>query len=287
MLPNLLHKFSRRLNRKQTRHSYATSLGLNGDQVTLLIDLLGEKQFCKIAATPRFQRGYVELYDHTIEFNDVFSFFHMIIDIYAEDRYRFSSIDNPYIIDCGANIGLVSLYCKSIYPNSTIVAFEPDPEIFDILQANVERNKLTNVALHNKAVWTSEESLSFQSDGSWGGSVDQNGGKLSKLSVDATDLNQFLTRKIDLLKIDIEGSEHNVIPHCIELIKNNVDNLCFEWHSHSRKPSILGAILAELEDTFTYRFCNSWCIDQPFGEKPDFVFDNTVEIFLSRKNTNL
>jgi FkbM family methyltransferase len=41
---------------------------------------------------------------------------------------------SPYIIDAGANIGLSIIYFKKKYPNSKIVAFEPDKLIFNILK---------------------------------------------------------------------------------------------------------------------------------------------------------
>ena len=43
----------------------------------------------------------------------------------------------PFIIDAGANIGLFTLYMKQKYPASKILAFEPAPQLFDLLCRNL------------------------------------------------------------------------------------------------------------------------------------------------------
>ena len=40
-------------------------------------------------------------------------------------------------IDCGANIGISILFFKKQYPDCTIMAFEPNPHAFPLLEKNV------------------------------------------------------------------------------------------------------------------------------------------------------
>jgi tRNA1(Val) A37 N6-methylase TrmN6 len=56
----------------------------------------------------------------------------------------------PYIIDCGSHIGISIMFFKKHYPDSTILSFEPDPDIFQLLKKNITINKLNNVTLINK-----------------------------------------------------------------------------------------------------------------------------------------
>ena len=42
------------------------------------------------------------------------------------------------IIDCGANIGISLIYLKMVLPQSKIIAFEPDPFLFDYLTRNIK-----------------------------------------------------------------------------------------------------------------------------------------------------
>jgi FkbM family methyltransferase len=54
------------------------------------------------------------------------------------------------VFDVGANIGMFSLYCCELCENEVdIYAFEPIPEIFQILQKNVERLNLDKINIYN------------------------------------------------------------------------------------------------------------------------------------------
>jgi len=48
-----------------------------------------------------------------------------------------SSLQSPFIVDAGANIGLFSLYMKQKYPASRILAFEPIPLTHEVLRRNL------------------------------------------------------------------------------------------------------------------------------------------------------
>lgn len=78
-------------------------------------------------------------------------------EIFVNETYLKHGIKietNATVLDIGANIGLFSLYIKQKYPNSKIYAFEPIPEVFQILTANLveheEHIKTYNYALSNK-----------------------------------------------------------------------------------------------------------------------------------------
>jgi FkbM family methyltransferase len=67
----------------------------------------------------------------------------------------------PAIFDCGANIGMATLYFKWLYPNARIEAFEADPTAFAVLEMNIARNRLTNVTAHNCALWDENGQIEF------------------------------------------------------------------------------------------------------------------------------
>lgn len=46
--------------------------------------------------------------------------------------------EEPLIVDCGANIGLASLWFANVFPKARIIAVEPDRDNFALLQQNVE-----------------------------------------------------------------------------------------------------------------------------------------------------
>lgn len=46
---------------------------------------------------------------------------------FEKEEYKFElKTETPFIIDCGAHIGITSLYFKKFFPKSEILAFEPD-----------------------------------------------------------------------------------------------------------------------------------------------------------------
>jgi hypothetical protein len=74
-------------------------------------------------------------------------------EVFIEECYNFKTDkSDPFIIDCGGNIGMATLYFKKLYPNANILVFEPEPHSFDILQKNIAANGIKNVVAINKAV---------------------------------------------------------------------------------------------------------------------------------------
>src|SRR5215467_13838161 len=60
-------------------------------------------------------------------------------EIFLRGEYLFASKSpSPVILDCGANIGMASLFFKWLYPQSVVYAFEPDKNTFLMLQKNIE-----------------------------------------------------------------------------------------------------------------------------------------------------
>ena len=173
-------------------------------------------------------------------------FGHGIKEIFIEEIYRQPLPPNAFILDCGANIGLSVIYLKKICPTATIIAFEPDPDNFKLLQKNIASHDLHNVVLKNEAVWKEETMLSFESEGTMSSKIvfDKGAGR-SKLTK-AVRLKDHLNRKIDFLKIDIEGAEYQVLCD----IRDNlsfVKNLFVEYHG------MFGQVneLSELFDLFS------------------------------------
>jgi len=68
-------------------------------------------------------------------------------EIFTSDLYYFETENStPFIIDAGAHIGLVTLYFKKNYPDSEIIAIEPNPESFEILENNMYENQIDGIS---------------------------------------------------------------------------------------------------------------------------------------------
>jgi FkbM family methyltransferase len=137
-------------------------------------------------------------------------------------------------MDCGSNIGMSILYFKCLYPGSTIMAFEPDPEAFGLLQENVKRNKLANVTVLNFALdFTAGKAILFGSEkpGSLNKSLIRSSDRPIGTTIDSKRLSEFIDHPIDLLKIDVEGAEEKIIEDLIFHKKlSAIKNLIIEFH---------------------------------------------------------
>ncbi len=161
-------------------------------------------------------------------------------EIFFRNEYRFiSKRKNPIIFDCGANIGFATIFFKWIYPESEIYAFEPDKNTFEILKKNVLQNKLKNVHLYNSAISDKNGEIDFFIDPTCPGSLimstKQERMPKDKITVDCLSLSTFIKNnnlsKIDYLKMDIEGSEFEVIQDLnINNQLKNVEKFSIEYH---------------------------------------------------------
>lgn len=226
------------------------------------------RELKKIAKKVRFNSNYTNIFGLKFKYVDSASFVFIYKEIFQKEIYKFSTNNsNPYIIDCGANIGLSILYFKKIYPHAQIVAFEPDFKVFKTLNENVQTFNLKDVLTVNKAVWSSETELDFYSDGSDGGRIKNNetsGFKVQK--VKTTTLSNYLNKPVDFLKIDIEGAELEVL----KSIKNQLQNVTFlfiEYHSFVNSKQLLNELLEILTQ------CNFRYYIEHIGIKSNHPFD--------------
>lgn len=243
----------------------------------------------KLKSLPRYKGGVVPLLGTTIKFVDVTTLLGGLKEIYLDGCYEFDlgSNKSPYIIDCGANIGLSVLYFKKMYPDAKIMAIEADPVIFDVLKRNVTNAGLTDVELINAAVWDSAEQLSFRTEGGASGRIAMVGDEHKMTSIRGVRLRDLLNKKVDLLKIDIEGAESRVIKDCtVNLI--NVDRIFLEYHSHHREPQILAGILEILQLAgFRYYLKEAYVPYAPFISCPTLDgMDLQLNIYAMRQVQN-
>jgi len=160
-------------------------------------------------------------------------------EIWGEDIYYFESNNpSPFIIDIGSHIGLSILYFKSIFPNSKILSFEPNPYTFEMLKENVESNNLEDIELKNIGIWKEDSKKILYIDStqnqwhsnssllpnSWTGKEQTEG-----IQVQCERLSKYILNNVDMLKIDIEGIELTVIKEVEDKLPL-VQNIAIEYH---------------------------------------------------------
>ena len=133
--------------------------------------------------------------------------------ILLEREYELPLARDPrVIVDAGAYTGISSRWFAARYPNATIVALEPGAANFELLRRNVRQE--TRIVSVREALWCKDELVSMTEeagDGAWALRVANHG---SAEPVRATTVTALMQRlgldRIDLLKLDIEGSEVEV-----------------------------------------------------------------------------
>jgi FkbM family methyltransferase len=112
------------------------------------------------------------------------------------------------IVDAGANIGLFSILMKNRFPAARIVCVEPGHE--NCVQLKKNLSVYENVEIICAGIWSKDTSLKI-SDKHNGGQTawlteKDATGDVSGITIDTLMKNLNL-QKIDILKVDIEGSE--------------------------------------------------------------------------------
>ncbi len=142
------------------------------------------------------------------------------------------------ILDIGANTGIVSLTLRRKYPNARVIAFEPLPENFALLEYNLrnEDNALAVPFGLGRETGALEYYASDDENNLGGGSfhpppsqMNRACGKLLILSP-AEALQRFDIHDIDLIKIDTEGAEHDILTGFPEDVLSRVSVIVGELH---------------------------------------------------------
>ena len=178
---------------------------------------------------------------------------HLYREIFARQEYYFrAECEAPLILDCGANIGMASLYFKWLYPKARIQAFEPDPATFDLLKQNIARNRL-DVQPHNCALWDQDGEVDFfvdpQNPGTLVMSTDISRLKGNSIQVPARRLSNFIDETVDFVKLDVEGAEHRVLCDLVQTGRiAAIRQMVIEYHHRiGAQKSHLAGFLSMLE----------------------------------------
>ncbi len=254
-----------------------------------LVHFMPLLELWKVRRRSRYSYGIAQTKMGIIEYVDAATFCAGLKEIFIDEIFKVKEFtsESPVVIDCGANIGLATIYFSKIY-NAKVFAYEADPEIFDCFNNNIKNLSLEDrVIAFNKAVWVNEQGVEFDIEGGYSGQIHQDGHDLVKKSVTvpSTRLRDLILEigHVDLLKIDIEGAENQVIFDCADVL-NNVDCIFIEWHSISKKPQMLGEILNLLKNEgFRYHIKDAFTSKFPFVKVKEMCgMDLQLNIFAIR-----
>jgi FkbM family methyltransferase len=164
----------------------------------------------------------------------------IFVEVIADRQYELPFAAEPgVIVDAGANIGLASVFFAVRYPYAQVLAIEPDSGNCDLFLENTRA--YPNVRLTRAALWThcgrvmlsgrGGNPSAFRVEDARG--TPQARGNSIMTEVDAVDMVTLMSNhaadRVDLLKVDIEGSEAKVFSSSSTWI-DRVECIAIELH---------------------------------------------------------
>ncbi len=146
-------------------------------------------------------------------------------------------LERPVVIDCGAHIGTFTLFVKNLNGSARVYAIEPLPQNLRLLKENLQLNAIRDVTVIEKALHSTSADLSlYVTDDDFDRASISSTDDLNRraVKVAATTLadivNTHALRTIDLLKMDIEGSEYEILRSSFPILFETVRRLIMEYH---------------------------------------------------------
>ncbi len=156
------------------------------------------------------------------------------------------------VVDIGANIGWYTLMAaKLVGPTGIIMAYEPEPVNFAILDRSIALNGFSNVKLMRKCVSDADgECILYLSEENPGGHSTIQKVGVQAIKVESVTLDSALCDidQIDVMKIDIEGGESSALTGATKTLEKT-NHLIIEWNRSSweRSESLIDDLFANFK----------------------------------------
>jgi len=148
-----------------------------------------------------------------------------------EILFKYLSIDNKsVVIDGGCYLGDFTKEILSRY-GSRVLSFEPLKREYKELVSRFGKNKLVN--LYNQAIYDSEKRIQITLDGLNSSIFSNTKINEKKVFIKTFDISKIFKeyKKINLLKLNVEGAEYKILLRLIEKKKlNNIDSYLIQFH---------------------------------------------------------
>ena len=229
-----------------------------------------------------------------IKYDSIDSLYTLFNELLIDKEYFFETDKPPRIIDCGTNFGLGIYFFKRLFPDSEIICFEPSPDIVKILKDNIKENNYNNVTVYPYALSNVDGETVFYVDktntmaGSLTNRRHDSKDELFDISVKTVRLSKYLNDPVDFLKIDIEGSELEVLEEIGASLCNVKYLFCEYHHGNGLSKDRLTKILKILDlYDFEYQVNKAWSFGQYQREKQMNYADKNYSCLIFAKNKKL
>jgi FkbM family methyltransferase len=184
---------------------------------------------------------------------------------------NFTPKEGDIVIDVGAHIGPYTLKAsKRVGLNGKIIAIEADPGNFDILNRNIQLNKLTNVITLNYAAYSKEDKIrlyllkvdksSYTKYNTVMIDRAQYNNEKNFVEVKANTLDYLLQsigikhEQVNWIKIDVEGAEFDVLKGAKNILSKSKDiSLLIEIHNLTTHNTTLYEPIKEFLNSYNFK----------------------------------
>jgi len=183
-------------------------------------------------------------------------------EIFIDEIYKLPQTSKAkYIIDAGANIGLAALYFQRCFPGAQIISIEPVTDNFNLLKLNT--CGYNNIICYQNGLWDKKSNLKITNttEGDWAFMVEETDeeGDICAISINDI-LKASPTERIDVLKMDIEGSEKEVFESSTEWIEKTT-RIIVEVHDNKREGASK-SVLSALPGCAFSKICSTYHFDK-------------------------
>lgn len=175
-------------------------------------------------------------------------------NVYEVNEGRFNL--GGVVVDIGANIGSFSIFAA--HHGAKVYAIEPEPHNADALRKNIALNNMQDLIVVSEIGISNFIGTAVISDRGGGATIkdDINDGS----TINITTLDRYVAdhniESIDVLKIDVEGSETEIILGSSKDTMNKCKYITMEFDIRSGKN--LGDMVKKLSETHHVRTMGSW-----------------------------
>ncbi|HYE22816.1 MAG TPA: FkbM family methyltransferase [Verrucomicrobiae bacterium] len=162
------------------------------------------------------KKSFAKVFGKKFYFEDKFGTA-FLQSVYVDNHFLNKFIEpDSTIVDVGANIGQFNFFCFDYLKAKTVYSFEPVKETFEILKLNNNTN-VYNYAISN----LNDLSLGFDQTSLTASPFFTDSSRMKKVTTKKLDDIDDLKKesKIDLLKIDTEGTELDVLKASREILQ--------------------------------------------------------------------
>jgi FkbM family methyltransferase len=189
------------------------------------------------------------------------------------------------VVEVGANIGHLTVpFARLAAPGGTVIAFEPQRIVYQMLCGNVALNALDNVLVYNYAVGRAPGAITvppvdYRLPGNFGGvSV---GAFASGETVQLVTIDSLALHRCDFMKIDVEGMELEVLEGARATVERCRPRLYVENDRIEKSPALIEHLL-ELDYQLYWHTPFLYSSNNFFGDQedifPGIVSDNMLGV---------